>query len=88
MATNNTSRNSPDRMDLPFVGLATFAGQPACPDWDKLDGADVAVLGVPIDTASSYRVGTRSAHVPYARFECFTASDRTACSISRMKSPT
>jgi arginase family enzyme len=49
----------PEQMDLPFVGLATFAGQPACTDWDKLDGADVAVLGVPIDTASSYRVGTR-----------------------------
>jgi arginase family enzyme len=46
-------------MDLPFVGLATFARQPACPDWDRLDGADLGVLGVPIDTASSYRVGTR-----------------------------
>ncbi len=59
MTTQRTSRNMPDRMDLPFVGLATFAGQPACPDWDRLDGADVAVLGIPIDTASSYRVGTR-----------------------------
>jgi agmatinase len=53
------SRNMPERMDLPFVGLATFAGQPACTDWDRLDGADVAILGIPIDTASSYRVGTR-----------------------------
>jgi agmatinase len=61
MTTDNTSRNTPDRMDLPFVGLATFARQPACPDWDKLDGADVAILGIPIDTASSYRVGTRFA---------------------------
>ena len=59
MTADNTSRNTPDRMDLPFVGLTTFARQPACPDWDKLDGADVAVLGIPIDTASSYRVGTR-----------------------------
>lgn len=59
MTTAKTNRNTPDRMDLPFVGLATFAGQPACPDWDKLDGADVAILGIPIDTASSYRVGTR-----------------------------
>jgi arginase family enzyme len=59
MTTDNTSRNTPDRMDLPFVGLMTFACQPACPDWDRLDGADAAVLGVPIDTASSYRVGTR-----------------------------
>jgi agmatinase len=54
-----TSRNPPARMDPPFVGLTTFARQPACPDWDKLDGADVAILGVPIDTASSYRGGTR-----------------------------
>ena len=59
MATDNTSRNTPDWMDVRFVGLATFARQPACPDWDKLNGADVAVLGIPIDTASSYRVGTR-----------------------------
>ena len=59
MATDNTSRNTADRMDVPFVGLAAFAHQPACPDWDKLNGADVAVLGILIDTASSYRVGTR-----------------------------
>src|ERR1700733_13192250 len=59
MSNETISRNMPERMDLPFVGLATFAGQPACTDWDKLDGADVAILGVPIDTASSYRVGTR-----------------------------
>jgi agmatinase len=59
MDTQRASRNIPVRMDLPFVGLATFAGQPACTDWDQLDGADVAVLGIPIDTASSYRVGTR-----------------------------
>jgi hypothetical protein len=42
-------------MHLPFVGLVTFAREPACPDWDKLDSADVAVLGVPIDTASNRR---------------------------------
>ena len=59
MTTDKSNRNTPDRMDLPFVGLTTFAHQPACPDWNKLDGADVAILGVPIDTASSYRVGTR-----------------------------
>lgn len=59
MTTQSKSRNMPQRMNLPFVGLATFAGQPACTDWDKLDGADVTVLGIPIDTASSYRVGTR-----------------------------
>ena len=58
MTTGNTSRNTPDRMDLPFVGLATL-GRPACPDCGKFDDADVAVLYVSIDTASSYRVGTR-----------------------------
>ncbi|WP_417261461.1 agmatinase [Celeribacter sp.] len=46
-------------MNLPFVGLVSFAGQPAQEDWSQLRGADVAILGVPIDTASSYRVGTR-----------------------------
>lgn len=59
MSGTRKTRNMPERMDLPFVGLTTFARQPACTDWDLLDGADVAVLGVPIDTASSYRVGTR-----------------------------
>jgi len=59
MTTQPPSRNMAERMDLPFVGLVTFAGQAPCTDWDKLDGADVAVLGIPIDTASSYRVGTR-----------------------------
>ena len=59
MTTYTTNRNTPDRMDLPFVGLTTFAREPACPDWNKLDGADVAILGVQIDTASSYSVGTR-----------------------------
>lgn len=59
MTTQSKTRNMAERMNLPFVGLSTFAGQPACTDWDKLDGADVAVLGIPIDTASSYRVGTR-----------------------------
>ena len=57
MTTDNTSRDTADRMDLPFVGLATFARQLACPDWDKLNGADVA--RIPFDTASSYRVGMR-----------------------------
>lgn len=57
--TRDHDRNTPDRMNLPFVGLVTFAGQPAQQDWNQLDGADVAILGVPIDTAASYRAGTR-----------------------------
>src|ERR1700759_4951198 len=59
MSTDKITPKMPERMALPFVGLSPFAGQPACTDWDKLDGADVAILGIPIDTASSYRVGTR-----------------------------
>ena len=59
MTTVPPTRNTPDRMDMPFVGHVTFARQPACADWDKLDGADVAVLGIPIDTASSFRSGSR-----------------------------
>ena len=70
MTTDNTDRNTPDRIDLPFVGLTTFARQPACPDWNKLDGADVAILGVPIDTASSYRVGTLTK--PFNEIELLT----------------
>jgi arginase family enzyme len=44
---------------MPFVDLTTFVRQPACPDWGRLDGTDVAVLGILINTALSYRVGTR-----------------------------
>ena len=53
------NRDLPDCMNLPFVGLVSFAEQPAQEVWSQLRGADVAILGVPIDTASSYRVGTR-----------------------------
>ena len=59
MTTAFTGGNISERIDLQFVGPATFARQPACSYWHKLDGADVAVLGVPIDTASNYRYGTR-----------------------------
>lgn len=59
MTLDSHDRNTPDRMNLPFVGNVTFARQPAQEDWNKIDDADVAILGVPIDTASSYRVGTR-----------------------------
>jgi agmatinase len=64
MTPDNASRNTPDRMDVPFVGLATFARQPACRDWDKLDGADVAVLGNTdrhgIELSRGTRLGSRA----------------------------
>ncbi|MBP0018676.1 MAG: agmatinase [Cyanobacteria bacterium SBLK] len=59
MITRKDSRNAHERMNLPFVGLVTFAGQPACDNWKQLDSADVAILGIPIDTAASYRAGMR-----------------------------
>jgi agmatinase len=46
------------RLNLPFVGHATFAKQPVCLDWDGID-ADVAVLGVPFDMGTQYRSGAR-----------------------------
>jgi hypothetical protein len=84
MTPDNASRNTPDRMDVPFVGLATFARQPACRDWDKLDGADVAVLGNTDRHGIELSRGTRLGRGQSARFPCSTASGRRACSISRM----
>jgi agmatinase len=46
------------RLDLPFVGIASFAKKPICLDWDKID-ADFAVLGVPMDMGTQYRSGAR-----------------------------
>jgi agmatinase len=39
-----------------YTGIRTFARTPHTDDWA---GADVAVLGVPFDTATSYRTGAR-----------------------------
>jgi agmatinase len=46
------------RLNLPFVGHATFAKSPICSDWDRID-ADFAVLGVPNDMGTQYRPGAR-----------------------------
>ena len=46
------------RLDLPFVGIATFGKRTYEPDWDKLD-ADVAILGAPYDAGTQYRSGAR-----------------------------
>ena len=46
------------RLNLPFVGFATFGKKPTCEDWDKID-ADVAILGAPFDFGTQYRSGTR-----------------------------
>lgn len=46
------------RLNLPFVGHATFGKQPPCLDWDKIE-ADVAILGAPFDFGTQYRPGAR-----------------------------
>jgi agmatinase len=46
------------RLDLPFVGIATFGKRPYEPDWARLD-ADVAILGAPFDAGTQYRSGAR-----------------------------
>ena len=46
------------RLNLPFVGIATFGKRPYVSDWNTLD-ADVAVLGAPFDFGTQYRSGAR-----------------------------
>ncbi|MGR3342182.1 MAG: agmatinase [Paracoccaceae bacterium] len=46
------------RLDLPFVGIATFAKNPYVADWDSID-ADVAIIGAPFDLGTQYRSGAR-----------------------------
>jgi agmatinase len=47
----------PDASVAPrYTGIRTFARAPHATDWDS---ADVAVLGVPFDTATSFRTGAR-----------------------------
>lgn len=46
------------RLDLPFVGIATFGKYPYVQDWDTID-ADVAILGAPFDFGTQWRAGAR-----------------------------
>ena len=46
------------RLDLPFVGIATFGKRPYVSDWSKIE-ADVAVLGAPFDFGTQWRSGAR-----------------------------
>jgi agmatinase len=46
------------RLNLPFVGIPTFAKSPLCLDWDAID-ADVAVMGAPYDFGTQWRSGAR-----------------------------
>ena len=46
------------RLNLPFVGISTFAKAPYEPDWTRID-ADVAILGAPFDFGTQWRAGAR-----------------------------
>ena len=46
------------RLDLPFVGISTFAKRPYVADWSALE-ADVAILGAPFDAGTQWRSGAR-----------------------------
>jgi agmatinase len=46
------------RLNLPFVGIATFAKKPYVENWDDFS-ADVAVLGAPFDAGTQFRSGAR-----------------------------
>lgn len=46
------------RLNLPFVGIATFGKKDYVADWDAIQ-ADVAVLGAPFDFGAQFRSGAR-----------------------------
>ena len=46
------------RLDLPFVGIPTFAKKPYISNWKKIS-ADVAIIGAPFDMGTQYRSGAR-----------------------------
>lgn len=46
------------RLNLPFVGIATFGKKPYVEDWSNID-ADVAIIGAPFDAGTQFRSGAR-----------------------------
>ena len=46
------------RLDMPFVGIASFLRAPICTDINNLD-ADIAVMGVPFDEGVPFMPGSR-----------------------------
>ncbi len=46
------------RLDLPFVGVATFGKRPLVTDWTEI-AAEVAILGAPFDAGTQWRPGAR-----------------------------
>ena len=46
------------RLNLPFVGIATFGKRPYAENWADLN-ADVAIIGAPFDAGTQWRSGAR-----------------------------
>ena len=46
------------RLNLPFVGISTFAKKPYQQNWSEIK-ADVAILGAPFDFGTQFRAGAR-----------------------------
>ena len=46
------------RLNLPFVGISTFAKRAYVEDWRRIE-ADVAVMGAPYDFGTQFRAGAR-----------------------------
>ena len=46
------------RLNLPFVGISTFAKSPYVENWNEID-ADVAIVGAPFDFGTQWRPGAR-----------------------------
>ena len=46
------------RLNLPFVGISTFAKKPYLQNWEEIK-ADVAILGAPFDFGTQFRAGAR-----------------------------
>jgi agmatinase len=46
------------RLNLPFVGIATFGKRPYVEDWSAIR-ADTAILGAPFDSGTQFRAGAR-----------------------------
>lgn len=46
------------RLNLPFVGIATFAKKDYVANWAEID-ADAAILGAPFDAGTQWRAGAR-----------------------------
>jgi len=50
--------NESGRLNLPFVGIATFGKRPYVEDWGDIQ-ADVCILGAPFDFGTQWRSGAR-----------------------------